>query len=172
MTDTPNKTLTLKRKRIVKRSDLPAGKLGSPGRKSPAPGKPKPKAKAKKPAQPPRKPTTPPSELRARELDRRLHDFEVWRTFKPLAIGIEKDIFRLMNDEQFTGGSKRMLQKLLRRHTRHPKYLQALVQGGGERFRLSGVVDGQVTAEQIVLAQQGIDQKAKRDCPRGKSQSG
>ncbi|MEZ5448330.1 MAG: ProQ/FINO family protein [Thiolinea sp.] len=155
MTDTPNKTLTLKRKRIVKRSDLPAGKLGSPGRKSPAPGKPKPKAKAKKPAPPPRKPTTPPSELRARELDQRLHDFEVWRTFQPLAIGVEKALFKLCNDEQIPGASKKVVQKVLHRHTRRVAYLTNLVKGG-ERYTLAGQADGTVTADQQAIAKQQI----------------
>ncbi|MEZ5477195.1 MAG: ProQ/FINO family protein [Thiolinea sp.] len=90
-----------------------------------------------------------------RALDQRLQDFPVWRDFQPLALGIDKDIFRLINDEQFPGGSKKMLQKLLRMHTGHPKYLQALVQGG-ERYRLAGAVDGTVTEDQSQLAAETI----------------
>ena len=91
MTDQPRKTLSLKKKRVIKRSDIPAGKLTKPGKTPAKPAKPKqqrPKAPAKK------KPEFSPSEIRARELYQRLNDFEVWRSYKPLALGIEKAIFK------------------------------------------------------------------------------
>ena len=105
MTDTPRKTLSLKKKRIIKRSDLPAAKLAKPGKK-PATGRGRDKPQKPRPTTP-KKQQTPPSELRPRELYKRLNDFEVWRTYQPLAIGIEKAIFKLCNDEQFPGASKK-----------------------------------------------------------------
>lgn len=152
MTDTPKKTLTLNRKptstpptntvnrggkRIIRREEL-----------NPAPAKPAPTSKPtnkKKPARKPtKKPTIAPSALKAKELNDRLNAFPVWLNFQPLAIGIDKDLFKLVNDEQFPGGSKKVVQKVLKMHTRHGRYLAALLQGG-ERYQLDGVINGAVT---------------------------
>ena len=158
MTDTPKKTLTLNKKpastttttgtisrtgkRIIRREDL-----------NPAPAKPvnpkgKPTSKPtnkKKPARKPtKKPTIAPSDLKAKELNDRLNAFPVWLNFQPLALGIDKDVFRLVNDEQFPGASKKVVQKVLRMHTHHGRYLAALVQGK-ERYQLDGVVNGAIS---------------------------
>ena len=148
MNDTPKKILTLKKKRVIKRADLPAGKLSKPG-KAPAkakqqhPKKPKPSA--------PKKQTTPPSEIRARELYERLNQFPVWREYQPLAIGIEKAIFKLCNDEQFPGASKKVVQKVLSRHTRRDVYRANLTRGG-KRYHLEGQVVGSITEDQKSFA--------------------
>ena len=157
MTDTPKKTLTLNRKptstppsntlsrggkRIIRREEL------NPAPAKPAPNQGKPTSKPtnkKKPARKPtKKPTMAPSDLKAKELNNRLNAFPVWLNFQPLAIGIDKDLFKLVNDEQFPGGSKNFFQKVLRMHTHHGRYLSALIQGG-ERYQLDGVVNGVVS---------------------------
>lgn len=73
-----------------------------------------------------------------------MNGFNVWLNFQPLALGIDKDLFKLVNDEQFPGGSKKVVQKVLRMHTHHGRYLTALVQGG-ERYQLDGVINGAVS---------------------------
>jgi hypothetical protein len=150
MTDTPKKTLTLKRKRVIKRSDIPAGKLTKTGSKPPATKAPgKPKKSRTNPA--PKKPEISPSEKRARELYTRLNEFEVWRTYKPLAIGIEKAIFKICNDEQIAGASKKVVQKVLSRHTRREVYRANLARGG-RRYHLDSGEGGEITEDQKILA--------------------
>lgn len=170
MTDTPKRTLSLKKpvstptpetipavtvqrsgKRIIRREDLPAA---SKPKQKPAThkgSKPNPKKPTRKAA--PKKPLVSPSDLKARELNDRLNAFPVWLNFQPLALGIEKDVFRLVNAEHFPGASKKVVQKTLMRHTRHARYLQALVRGG-ERFRLDGSPDGEIDSHQQQFAAQ------------------
>lgn len=173
MSDTPKKTLTLSRKpatdttgttsasgkvsrtgkRIIRRDDLP--NVQRPGQ-----GKPKPTGKAatrkKPPRKPnPKKPVISPSELKARELNDRLNGFKVWREYLPLAIGIDKDVFRLVNDEHFPGASKNVVQKVLAMHTHHGRYLESVIKGW-ERYRLDGATDGIVVAEQQNLAKEQL----------------
>ena len=177
MSDTPKKTLTINRKpatgtaapstpaptpgsvtrtgkRIIRRGDLPQA--------TPAKGKPPATGKGGKPASNKRKPTRKlaakkpviaPSDLKARELNDRLNGFPVWLNLQPLAIGVEKEVYRLVNDEHFPGASKKVVQKTLMRHTRHARYLQALVRGG-ERFRLVGSPDGEIDSHQQQFAAQ------------------
>ena len=164
MTDTPKKTLTLTRKpagagatpagtvsrsgkRIIRRDDLP--NVQRPGKAKPSANKGKPKKPPRKPQ--PKKQVTPPSELKMRELNDRLNAFTVWLQYKPLALGIEKDIFRLVNEEHFPGASKKVVQKLLRMHTHHGLYLQA-IQQGTVRYSLDGAEAGEITAYQQQFA--------------------
>lgn len=162
MSDTPKKTLSLKRsqqntdsttpstvqrtgKRIIRREEL--SNVQKPGiiKPKPANNKGKPKRSPRKPQS--KKPVIAPSDLKAKELNDRLNGFNVWLNYQPLALGIEKQIFKLVNDEHFPGASKKVVQKVLRRHTQHGRYLQAL-QKGGVRYCLDGVEDGVVTDQQ------------------------
>lgn len=159
MSDTPKKTLSLKRsesstdsathttvqrtgKRIIRREEL--SNVQKPGtiKPKPASNKGKPKRSPRKPQ--PKKPVIAPSDLKAKELNDRLNGFSVWLNYQPLALGIEKQIFKLVNDEHFPGASKKVVQKVLRMHTQHGRYLAALVQGG-ERYQLEGVSNGAVS---------------------------
>ena len=154
MTDTPKKILTLKRKRVIKRSDIPAGKLTKTGSKPPAAKAPaKPKKSRSTPS--PKKPEISPSEIRARALYDRLNEFEVWRTYKPLAIGIEKAVFKFCNDEQIAGASKNVVQKVLSRHTRRDVYRANLIKGG-RRYFLTGASEGDVTPQQKAFAEKNL----------------
>lgn len=174
MSDTPKKTLTLTRKpaststapaggltqrggkRIIRREDLP--NVQRPGQ-----GKPKPPANKSKPKKPPRKPqpkkqVTPPSELKKRELNDRLNGFKVWREYLPLSIGIDKELFKLVNDEHFPGASKNVVQRLLKMHTLHGLYLQSIAQGG-DRYHLNGEPDGTITNYQQQLAAETLTKR-------------
>lgn len=127
-------------KRIIKRENLPADKLTRPGKFEP---KAKPaRNKTKRPRQPPKPKKTPPSDLRARELSDSLNAFAVWRNHQPLALGIEKQIFRHIAEHQLSA-SKRVVQKMLHHHTHHRAYLQA-VGRGGSRFNLDGTNAGAI----------------------------
>lgn len=154
-TDKPRKTLTLTRKpashatdasqpengavrrtgkRIITRDQLPASNLTRPGKfeKKPKPAK----GKAKRTRQPPKPKQTPPSDIRARELNDSLNAFAVWRTRQPLALGIDRQLFRHIADLHLSA-SKRVVQKLLHRHTNSRDYLMNVGRGGG-RFNLDG----------------------------------
>lgn len=162
MSDTPKKTLTLTRKPAnIDQTSTPrpmtlnrGGKRVirvDPTIKTNSHGKPtdKPHQDKKKPTRKttPKKPVVRPSDLKAKELNDRLNGFPVWLNFLPLAIGIEKDIFRLVNAEHFPGASKQVVQKVLRMHTSHQRYLEKLATGG-ERHQLDGEVKGEITKEQ------------------------
>ena len=168
-TPTPKKTLTLKRtttstgsksgtvsrsgKRIIRRDDLPRAKPAKAPPKKPTNQKKKP-ARVSKP-----KMEVSPSDLKARELNDRLNAFPVWLNYQPLAIGVDKEIFRLVNDECFPGASKKVVQKLLRMHTGHSRYLQALIKGG-ERYRLDSTEEGGITDQQRQVAEKRSSERA------------
>lgn len=93
----------------------------------------------------PAKPTEPsPSEIQAKAMDRFLADtFEAWQSYKPLALGVEADLYQLMDQNQ-PPASKRVVQRLLRMHCNHGKYLQAVVDGQ-QRYNLAGEFLGEVS---------------------------
>ena len=124
--------------------------------------KPKPKPADKRKKGPPRKnkkkALVSPSDLKAQALDQRLQSFDVWSTYKPLSIGIDKEVFQLVNSEAFPGASKKVVQKLLRMHTGHSRYLQA-VSRGGSRYTLDGEPAETITSYQQQLA---VEMQARR----------
>ncbi len=151
--DAPKKTLTLKRtatpaatptptlqrgaKRIIRREELSGvQKAGTIKPKQPKQKKPKPNRKR----QPPKPKKTPPSELRAKELNDSLNNYKAWRDYQPLALGIEKQLFKHINDLQLSA-SKRVVQKLLHYHTHNTRYLQN-IGAGGVRYNLDGTESG------------------------------
>lgn len=170
MTDRPRKTLTIKpktvptteqaspfnqetktvsraNKRIIKREQVQSTGLGKP-KAQVLPKKPK---KPRKPA--PKKPLVAPSDIRMDNLNAALNAFAVWRERKPLALGIEKQIFQLIADQHLSA-SKRVVQKLLYRHTRHRDYLLKISQGkGGQRYNLDGTSGGVILPEECEHAE-------------------
>lgn len=169
MNDTPKKTLSLTRKPVSTDQAEPTrpatltrgGKRiirVDPAAKTNARGKPAGKANqgkntsTRKTAS--KKPAVRPSDLKAKELNDRLNSFPIWLHYQPLAIGIEKDIFRLVGEEHFPGASKQVVQKVLKMHTSHGRYRERLA-AGGERYRLDGATEGVVTREQQCHAQNG-----------------
>ena len=174
MTDTPRKTLTLKRKppadtvapppvtltpvaeepapketrllgkRIIRRDEL------LPQSRPPKPNKPRgepQKGRQGKPnnKQAPQTDEPAPSEVQAKALDRLLVErFPVWLDYKPLSLGVEADLYQFMDQHQ-PPASKRVVQRLLRMHCNHGKYLQAVI-GGKERYTLIGEIVGEVSS--------------------------
>lgn len=119
------------KKRIVWRYELPASKLAKT--KAPTP-----KAKKKPKSAVPKVPGTPPSDIRLDNLNASLNAFEV----QLLAVGIEKQVFQYIAEHQ-RSASKRVVQRLLRGHTRDQRYLQA-IQMSGVRFNLDGSEAGSI----------------------------
>lgn len=157
MTDQPRKTLSIKpksapqaanpetkaisrgNKRIIKREHVQANALAKPKA-----------APSKKPAKP-RKTATKklliaPSTIRMDNLNAALNAFVVWRECRPLALGIERQIFQLIADQHLSA-SKRVVQKLLYKHTHQHNYLVKVGQGG-QRFHLDGSEDGVILPEE------------------------
>ncbi len=158
MTDKPRKTLSITRKpaatanlpastesglqgirrspkRIIRRDELPTTALTKPK----APIKPKPKARKKAP---PKKPLISPSDIRLDNLNASLNGLPVWRDRVPLSLGVEREIFQFIADRHLSA-SKRVVQRLLRQHTRRRDYLLS-VGSGGVRFHLDGSEAGQI----------------------------
>ena len=153
MTDKPRKTLSLTKKadkpegtppsgiktmtgkRIIRRE---ASTTPSPPRKKPAKGK-----TPRKKTAPPRKVVIPPSTIRMQELDQQLNgQFGAWRDNLPLALGVEKAIFRYISTHHLSA-SKRVVQQLLRHHTSAMQYLHNLMQQP-RRYHLDGSPAGEV----------------------------
>ena len=126
-------------KRIITRDQLPQAAPAKP-----KPPKPKPSKAKKPPRKPVRKLVTPPSVVRARELNDSLNGFAVWLQRQPLALGIEKQVFRYIADHHLSA-SKRVVQRLLYAHTHRRDYLQA-VAAGGMRYGLDGQEAEAITA--------------------------
>ena len=185
MTETPRKTLTLKRpvvqnptestssetssranrllsKRIIRREELPV----SPAAKSPSPKNERADTRKKTAAKPRNnKPKTevnaepPPSKVLAHQLNDKLFtDYPIWANYQPLALGVEEDILAIMAQE-FPPASKRVVQRLLRMHCRHGKYLQAVLDGS-QRYTLAGEVAGEISDEERRYAVRTLEAQA------------
>lgn len=126
-------------KRIITREQLPQAAPAKP-----KPPKPKPSKVKKPPRKPAKKLITPPSVLRGRELNDSLNGFAVWRNRQPLALGIEKQVFRYIAEHHLSA-SKRVVQRLLYAHTHQRDYLLA-VAAGGMRYGLDGQEAGEITS--------------------------
>ncbi|MBO0611423.1 ProQ/FINO family protein [Thiothrix fructosivorans] len=165
MTDKPRKTLSLTRKtdkpegtpssviktvagkRIIRRE---ASATPSPPRNKPVKGK----APRKKPAAP-KKVVTPPSTIREQELDQQLNGhFGAWRDHLPLAVGIEKAIFRYIS-ENHVSASKRVVQQLLLHHTSTIQYLNNIMQQP-MRYNLDGSPSGEIIPAEREYASQKL----------------
>jgi len=74
--------------------------------------------------------------------------YEVFRRFRPLAIGIDQALTAEL--PQFDPA---LVARVLANHCRRPRYIKALAQGG-KRFGLDGKPAGQVTPEEQEVARQ------------------
>jgi len=153
----PERTIKRPAKRRIVRNDLATKRKPAPATAT--------KAKKRPPRKNKKKALVSPSDLKAQALDLRLQEFAVWSTFVPLAKGIDKTIFKLANDEAFAGASKKVVQKLLRMHTNHARYLQA-VSRGGMRYHLNGWPDAAITDHERQLAAKMQAQRAGRVLPK------
>lgn len=139
-TDSAPKSVQRTGKRIIKRDALPTASLGKPKAQALA------NSKNKRPHKPKPKPLHSPSDLRAREVNDSLNGFNVWLQQRPLALGIERQIFQHIAKHSLSA-SKRVVQKLLHQHTRNKAYLLQVAKGGA-RFNLDGTAAGQVLAHE------------------------
>ncbi len=127
------KRLKRPRKRIIRREELPAAKLSNT-KKPPAP-------KSKKErliTTTPKRPLVTPSAKRLDNLNASLNAFPVWLEYRPLAFGVEHEIFRHIAKHQLSC-SKRVVQRLLKQHTQDERYQRNLKAGGG-RYHLDASV--------------------------------
>lgn len=198
MTDTPRKTLTLKRKpapessteatpnqlanagtepiaretrilgkRIIIRNEEAKSnkntfnhqtKAGSKHKTSPQKSK-EARPKLNKPAEPS------PSEIQAKTMDRFLAErFAVWLNYQPLALGVEADLYQLMDQNQ-PPASKRVVQRLLRMHCNHGKYLQAVIDGQ-QRYTLAGEALGEVSSAEREHASRTLKEHEEKKAQR------
>ncbi len=72
--------------------------------------------------------------------------YEVFSRFKPLAIGIDKDLLGVLPQYDPV-----LVARVLANHCRRPRYIKALARGG-KRFDLNGHFKGEVTAEEQAIA--------------------
>ncbi len=74
--------------------------------------------------------------------------FDVFKRFKPLALGIDQDLVAAM--PQYDPA---LIARVLANHCRRPRYLKALAKGG-KRFDLNNRFKGEVSAEEQAIAAQ------------------
>ena len=73
--------------------------------------------------------------------------YDVFKKFKPLAVGIDQDLIAALPQFEAT-----LIARVLANHCRRPRYIKALARGG-KRFDLNGRFKGEVTAEEQQIAQ-------------------
>lgn len=128
-------------KRIIRREQLPQQSLANT---KPPPAKPAKKRQQAKQSVDAKKPTVSPSDLRIAALDQQLQSaFAVWRDDQPLALKIEKRIFRFISENHISA-SKRVVQKLLKRHTSTRSYRDNILQQA-QRYELDGTPAGEIS---------------------------
>ena len=94
--------------------------------------------------------------------------YDVFKRFKPLAIGIEKDLEKAL--PQFEPA---LIHRVLSNHCRRPKYVKAVARGG-KRFNLNNRFQGEVSEEERLhaLEQPGIREAIeKQDARRAEAQA-
>ncbi len=72
--------------------------------------------------------------------------YEIFSRFKPLAIGIDKDLLSVLPQYDPV-----LVARVLANHCRRPRYIKALARGG-KRFDLNGHFKGEVTPEEQAIA--------------------
>ena len=73
--------------------------------------------------------------------------FEVFRQFRPLALGIHESLIAALPQFDAT-----LISRVVATHCRKPRYVKSLARGG-KRFDLAGKPNGEVTAEEKKAAQ-------------------
>ncbi|MCF7521218.1 ProQ/FinO family protein [Neisseria sp. ZJ106] len=74
--------------------------------------------------------------------------YDVFKRFKPLAVGIDQDLVAALPQFDPT-----LIARVLANHCRRPRYLKALARGG-KRFDLNNRFKGEVSPEEQAIAQQ------------------
>jgi ProP effector len=97
-------------------------------------------------------------------LERLQAEFSVFRDYKPLAIGIHKQLLERLPDLD-----KNKMRVALHSHTASTRYLKALTEGA-PRLDLDGQPAGEVTAEQQTVAVQTLRDRLKKAAERRKEE--
>lgn len=74
--------------------------------------------------------------------------YDVFKRFKPLAVGIDQDLAAALPQYDPT-----LIARVLANHCRRPRYLKSLARGG-KRFDLNNRFKGEVSPEEQAIAQQ------------------
>ncbi len=98
-------------------------------------------------------------------LERLQSEFAVFKDFKPLAIGIHKQLMERIPDLD-----KNKVRIAMHSHTASTRYLKALIEGA-PRFDLDGQPAGEVTAEQQEVAAQTLRDRIKQVKDRQKAEA-
>lgn len=140
-------------KRIIRREQLPQQSLATTKKPLPKAAK---RQKTKKSATATKKQGATPSDLRLVALDKQLSEvFSIWSEHQPLALGIEKSIFRFIAEHHISA-SKRVVQKLLKRHTAARSYRANVLQQA-QRYELDGTPAGMISQLEKDHAQRQMD---------------
>lgn len=92
--------------------------------------------------------------------------YDVFKRFKPLALGIDKDLVAAL--PQYDPA---LIARVLSNHCRRPRYLKSLARGG-KRFDLNNRAKGEVSAEEQTVAAQNpmvkeaLEKQAQRQAER------
>jgi len=101
------------------------------------------------------------TDIAAKELDKRLTElYSVWCDFKPLEVGIDEAVWKLITQEEWDY-SKRIMRKAFKLHVRNMRYRE-IVAKGGKRYNLSGEAVEDVHKFSVTYAQLHVDRKAAR----------
>nr|WP_199068787.1 ProQ/FINO family protein [Chromobacterium sp. ASV5] len=85
--------------------------------------------------------------------------FDVFRQFRPLALGIHESLIAALS--QFDPA---LISRVVANHCRKPRYIKALARGG-KRFDLNGKPQGEVSAEEKKAAELQAQPKAAAPAP-------
>lgn len=97
-----------------------------------------------------RKPNKQPSLIRMNALDVEISKkSKAWRAHWPLALGIEKQIYKLIADDQLSA-SKRVVRLLIHKHCNNPNYLRNTIVG--PRYDLNDASAGEVVKAEAEYA--------------------
>lgn len=85
--------------------------------------------------------------------------YDVFKYFKPLAIGIDQDLIAALPQYDST-----LIARVLANHCRRPRYIKSLARGG-KRFDLNNRFKGEVSAEEQAIAQQHPSMQTAKPAP-------
>lgn len=89
--------------------------------------------------------------------------FDVFRTFSPLAIGIDKQLFEALPEL-----SKKSIRLAMRSHTISTRYLKEM-EKGAQRLNLDGTPAGEVTDENRLHATEQLRERFKKQAEQRKA---
>ncbi|WP_037586316.1 ProQ/FINO family protein [Stenoxybacter acetivorans] len=86
--------------------------------------------------------------------------YEVFKRFKPLAVGIDKDLAEALPQYDVS-----LIARVLANHCRRPRYIKSLALGG-KRFDLNNRFKGEVSPEEQEIAKQNPAMQQNKKTPK------